>query len=128
MVDDALPPPPPPPPVGPPPAPTGATDDTTLATLSHAGQLFGGFVVPLIIYLIKKDESPFVADQAREALNFSITVVIAMVVSVPLIFVLVGILTMLATMVLAFVLPIVAAVAASRGEWYRYPLCIRLVR
>ena len=48
--------------------------------------------------------------------------------SIPLIFVLVGILTLLATMVLAFIFPIIAAVAANRGEWYRYPLCIRLVR
>ena len=114
--------------MGPPSAPMGATDDRTLATISHAGQLLGGVVVPLVIYLIKKDESPFVADQAKEALNFSITVVIASIVSIPLFFVLVGILTFLATMVLAFVLPIIAAVAANRGEWYRYPLCIRLVR
>ena len=114
--------------MGPPPAPPGATDDRTLATLSHAGQLLGGFLVPLIIYLVKKDESPFVADQAREALNFSITVTLASIVSIPLIFVLVGILTLLATVVLGFIFPIVAAVAANRGEWYRYPVCIRLVR
>ncbi|WP_436794756.1 DUF4870 domain-containing protein [Actinospongicola halichondriae] len=128
MADDELPPPPPPPPSwGPPPAPTGGTDDRTLATLAHAGQIVGGFVVPLIIYLIKKDESPFVADQAREALNFSITVVLAMFVSFLLMLVLIGFLLFFVVMAGTIIFPILGAVAANRGEYYRYPICIRLV-
>ncbi|MDZ7676594.1 MAG: DUF4870 domain-containing protein [Acidimicrobiales bacterium] len=98
-----------------------------MATLAHAGQLLGGFIVPLIIYLVKKDESPFVEDQAKEALNFSITITLASIVSFVLIFVLIGILLIVVVMVVAIVFPILGAVAASRGEYYRYPLCLRLV-
>lgn len=127
-MSDQTPPPPPPPPGSGNPAPaTGGTDDRTMATLAHAGQLLGGFVVPLVIYLVKKDESVFVEDQAKEALNFSITVTLAAIASVLLMIVLIGFLLILVVMVGAVVFPILGAVASNRGEYYRYPICIRLV-
>ncbi len=57
-----------------------ASDEKTIAILSHLLTLVAGFVAPLIIYLIKKDESSFVAYHAKESLNFQITVLIVIMV------------------------------------------------
>jgi uncharacterized Tic20 family protein len=74
-----------------------------------------------------KDRGRFVRSQALEALNFQITVLIAVVVSAALIFVLIGLFLLPIIGVAAFVLMILAAIAANRGEEYRYPLTLRLV-
>ena len=100
------------------------------------GSLVGGlsFLGPLIIYLVKKDEHPYIADQAREALNFNLSVLLYFVVggiaTFVLIFVLVGLLlipVLIAMGIAWLVLVIIAAVRANRGEAYRYPLTIRFV-
>ncbi len=103
------------------------SDDKTLAIIAHLLPFVAGFIGPLVLYLIKKDESPYVRHHAAEALNFQLTVMIAMIVSFILILVLVGILMIMVVGIGALVLSIVAAVAASRGEWYRYPMTIRFV-
>ena len=95
--------------------------------LAHLGGLLFGFLVPLIIYLIKKDESPYLKHHAAEALNFQITVFIALMVSVVLIFVIIGIFLFLAVIVASWVFGIIAAIAANKGEWYRYPMTIRMI-
>lgn len=91
-----------------------------------------GFLGPLIIYLVKRDESPFVADQAKEALNFYISVsIIAMVLFVLSLTVILIILTLPLMIVLgiaALVLSIIAAIRASNGELYRYPFTLRLIQ
>ncbi len=115
--------------------PNGTTaDERTMAMLAHLLGLVATFLGPLIIYLIKKDESRFVRDQAAEALNFAISVAIYsfayIIVSFILLFVIVGIFLFIALPFLALgviVLHIVAAVAANRGEYYRYPLTIRFI-
>jgi uncharacterized Tic20 family protein len=108
----------------------------TFAHLSAFAALVIGlpFVGPLVIYLVKKDDDPFVADQAREALNFNLSVFIYFVATFILMFVLIlviiGILlfpVLFAIGVAWIVLVIVAAVRASKGEAYRYPLTIRMV-
>jgi uncharacterized protein len=99
-----------------------------------AGTVVGlNFLGPLIIYLVKKDD-PFVADQAREALNFNLSVflyvVVGAIAAFVLTFILIGILLfpVLIGMVIAWlVLVIIAAVKANSGEAYRYPLTIRFV-
>jgi uncharacterized Tic20 family protein len=79
--------------------------------------------------MIKKDNSSaFVRHHTAEALNFQLTVIIAVLVSIPLILVLVGILLLITIPIAAIVLTIVAAVRANSGDWYRYPLTIRFVR
>jgi uncharacterized Tic20 family protein len=92
------------------------------------------FLGPLVIYLVKKDESPFVADQAREALNFNLSVLIyglALGIATFVLFiVLIGLLlipVLIALGIAWIVLTIVAAVKANNGEAYRYPLTIRMV-
>jgi uncharacterized protein len=99
-----------------------------------------GWVGPLIVWLIKRDEHPFTDHHAKEALNFQLTVLVAIVASVLLAIpaVIVGVLTLgigllligavvLAAVVAWFVFPIMAAIKASNGEGYRYPLTIRFV-
>lgn len=87
----------------------------------------GGVVAPLVIWLMKRDELPFVADQAREALNFQITVLIAGAVCGLLSFVLIGIPLLFALLIADLVFCILAAIKASEGVAYRYPFTLRLV-
>lgn len=98
-----------------------------MAMLIHVLIIFTGFVGPLIIWLIKKDESPFVDRHGRTALNFSITLTIAAFVSAILIIVLIGLLLLLAVMVIGIVFPIMAALKANNGEEYTYPLAIKFL-
>lgn len=107
---------------------TSTREERTAALIAHLSSLVGlGIIAPLVIYLLKKDESPFVADQAREALNFHITVVLALVASALLIVIVVGIFLLIAVAIGATVLSIVAAIKANDGERYRYPFTLRLV-
>lgn len=98
-----------------------------MAVLIHILLIFTGFVGPLIIWLIKKDQSPFVDRHGRTALNFAITLTIAAIISAVLILVLIGLLLLLVLMVVGLVLPIVAAVKAGRGEEYTYPFTIKFL-
>lgn len=98
-----------------------------MALLAHVLTLFTGFIGPLIIYLVARDDQPFIKHHAAEALNFQITVVIGYVISFVLMFVVIGFVTFAAIWVAAIVFAIIAAIAANRGEWYRYPVNIRLV-
>ncbi len=121
-----------------PPASSVASDTTTWAMAAHLtalAALFVGlpFIGPLIVYFAKK-ENPFVRRHAAEALNFNLSIMLYTVVlaiaTLVLLFVLVGILLIpLFILLLAgwIIFTIVAAVAASRGEEYRYPLTIRFV-
>jgi uncharacterized Tic20 family protein len=102
-------------------------EDTTWAVLSHLSFFAFGLIAPLVIYLVKKDESPFTRHHAAEALNFHITLMIAGIVSFVLIFVLIGLLLLAVVFIGGAVLAIVAALAAGRREMYRYPLTIRFV-
>jgi uncharacterized protein len=95
---------------------------THLIALSvFIGIPFGNVVGPLIIYLIKKDEFPFVADQGREVLNFQITWSLIFIASTILIFIGIGILMLIAFGIAWLVLVIVGTVNASNGISYRYP-------
>ena len=99
-----------------------------MAMLCHLLAIFTGFLGPLIIWLIKKDESSFVDDHGKEALNFQITVLIAMIVSGLLTFICIGFVLMLIVWIVDMIFCIIAAVKASHGEAYRYPLTLRFVK
>ncbi|MFC1635311.1 DUF4870 domain-containing protein [Planctomycetota bacterium] len=107
---------------------TISKDDTNMAMLCHILAIFTGFLGPLIIWLIKKDESPFVDRHGREALNFQLTVLIAWVASGLLAFVCIGFILMPVIGIVDLVFCILAAVKSSRGEEYRYPINIRFVK
>ena len=73
-----------------------SNDAKNMAMLCHLLAIFTGFVAPLIIWLIKKDDMPFVDDQGKEALNFQITVLISILVSSLLTFICIGFFLLLA--------------------------------
>jgi len=103
-------------------------DECNLAMLAHLLGVFTGFVGALALWLVKKDEGGFVAEQAKEALNFQITLAIAFIAGIALKIVVIGLFMIPFIFIANFVLSVVAAVAASKGKSYRYPLTLRLVR
>lgn len=86
-----------------------------------------GFIAPLVIWLIKKDEDPYVEYWAREALNFQLSLLIWIIIGVVTIIILVGIVILIAVGIGALVLAIIAGVKAASGEYWRYPLTIRFI-
>ncbi len=107
-------------------APKGS--DKIWSMLSHLSALLGvGFVLPLVVYLAMRHESEYVATNAREALNFHISVLIYALGCLPLVFLLIGIPLLIGLGLGSFVLAIIATIKASNGRCYRYPLTLRLV-
>ena len=110
------------------PAGTVSENDRILAILTHILTFFFGFLVPLVIYLVKKDESPFVREHAKESLNFQLTMLIAYIVSFILVFVIIGILMLVVVGIAHLVLVIVATIRAADNQIYRYPFSIKFVK
>jgi uncharacterized Tic20 family protein len=106
---------------------TPNANDKNIVVLTHLGGAIFSFIPALVVWLLKKDESEYIGEQAREALNFQVTVIIAHVISWILMFILIGFFLMAAVWVANIVLCIMAAVAASKGEPYRYPFALRLI-
>jgi uncharacterized protein len=102
-------------------------DDRTMAMLCHLTGAFFTIFVPLIIWLIKKDQSKFVDDQGKEAVNFHITLMIGHLIGGVTICFTFGLLNML-LYVLGAVFGIIGCMAAQKGEVYRYPFAIRLIQ
>ncbi len=95
---------------------------------AHVLAMVSLFFGPLLVLLIKGNESKWVKSQAIEALNFSITLTIGYVISVPLTFLVVGFCMMIALGLMGVVLHVVAGVKAFQGEVYRYPFALRLIK
>ncbi|HZV23371.1 MAG TPA: DUF4870 domain-containing protein [Luteimonas sp.] len=132
------------------PAPAGvdngiSAEERQWAMFAHLSALAGGlltsaiggwgfFIGPLVIWLMKKDTMPFVADQAKEALNFNITVsgIFVILLILSLLTLGIGFLVtapiMLIIGIAALVFIIIAAMKANQGIAYRYPLTLRLVK
>jgi uncharacterized Tic20 family protein len=111
-----------------PPVPVTDSDGKIWAVLAHLSAFIGlPFILPLIIYLVKRGESAFVAENAREAINFHITLFLATMVCVILIFFVIGFFLLFALGLASFILSILAAIRASEGGVYRYPVCLRLI-
>ena len=89
---------------------------------------FGNIVGPLIVWAIKKDEMPLVNDQGKEALNFQITMTVALIVAGLSVFVLIGFVLFPLVYLFDLIMTIIAAIKANEGVAYRYPLSIRLVK
>jgi uncharacterized Tic20 family protein len=110
------------------PVPESTKEERTMAMLCHLLALFTGFIGPLVIWLIKKDELPLVDDQGKEALNFQITVLLAMAVSGVLMCIVVGVFLAIAVGIVDVVYIIIACVKVNEGQRYRYPFCLRLIK
>ena len=108
-------------------------DERTWGMLAHLsgllGMMVGGlcFLGPLIVWLVKKDQSPFVADQAKEALNFQIAVFIALIVCGLSAMICVGFILLPIVIIGAIVYSILGGMEANKGVTYRYPYTIRLI-
>lgn len=113
---------------GPVPSIPSTSEERTMGMLSHLLGIFTGFLGPLIIWLIKKDQSAFVADQGKEALNFQITMLIVWIGGVVLSIIYIGLLIMLAAFACSVIFGIMGTMAANRGEVYRYPFALRLIK
>ena len=131
----------------PPPVPTGtpSKEERQWAMFAHLSALAGGlltsaiggwgfFIGPLVIWLMKKDTMPFVDDQAKEALNFNITISAIFLALWILTFVTLGIGALLTLPLMAIVgiaalvFIVIAAIKSSDGVAYRYPFAIRMVK
>ena len=88
----------------------------------------GNIIAPLVIWLIKRAESPFIDDQGKEALNFQISMIIYAVISWILVTIFIGYLLLFAVGIFDIVMVIMAALKANEGERFRYPLCIRFIK
>lgn len=108
--------------------PEVSADDRNMAMLCHLLGIFTGFVGPLIVWLVKKDSSPFVDAHGKQALNFQLSVLIYSFVCALLAVLCVGVILMMGLIIAALVLEIIACLHASRGEVYEYPLAIRFIR
>jgi uncharacterized Tic20 family protein len=116
----------------PPPMSAGAAsqEDKTLALLMHLSGIILSFIVPLVIWLTNKDKSDkaFLNDQAKEALNFQVTIAIAWVIAATLSFILIGFLLYPVILIFNLIFCILAGVKANEGVAYRYPFALRLIK
>lgn len=106
---------------------TPTSEERMMAILSHILCLVFvvGLIAPLIIYLIKKDQSPFIAAHAKESLNFQITV---MIIAFILIITIIGLFFLWILGIISTILIIIATIRASENKLYRYPFTLRLIK
>jgi uncharacterized Tic20 family protein len=111
--------------IGPPPD----KEAINLGMLCHLLGIFTGFLGPLIIWLLKKDSSPFVDDQGKESLNFQIAALIVCLACIPLNFLFcIGSILILVVQITRIVFGIIASMKANEGIAYRYPVTFRLIK
>ena len=109
-------------------------DERTWGMLCHfsafSGFIFpiGNILAPLIIWLIKKDDMPFVEDQGKEVLNFQISLIIYFIISGFLCIIFIGIPIVIGLAIFGFIITIIAAISANDGAPYRYQITLRLIK
>ena len=106
---------------------TADQDAKNIAVLTWVGTIFFGFIPSLIVYLVKQDDA-YVKDQSKEALNWSITVFIAMFGAGILSMVLIGLLLIPIIMLCSLIFCIMGAVSCSSGKAFRVPFALRLIK
>lgn len=105
-----------------------SSDERLFAVFAHIGTIISSFLIPLIIWLVKKDESKFIDHHGKEALNFQITMFIGYVIGFILLSVVIGIFVIFACWILSLVCAIIAAIKANEGQPYRYPISWRIIK
>ena len=106
---------------------TDNKDERMWASFCHLSGIVFGFLGPLVLWLIKKDQYPLVNDQGKEALNFQINILVYLVISVVLIAFCVGFVLLPAVVIYAVVMAIIATIKANQGIQYRYPMTVRVI-
>jgi uncharacterized Tic20 family protein len=108
--------------------PIPTQDEKNLGLIMHVMSLVGfSLIGPLIVWLVKKDESPFINAQGRELLNFQLSFLIYTIACLPLCFVLIGIPLLIVVGIAAFILTIIGLVKATEGKIYRFPVTIKML-
>jgi hypothetical protein len=114
--------------------PISEAEERKWAMFAHIGTFssmfvpLGNIIAPIVIWQIKKHESDFVVEQAKESLNFQITLMIYALISFLLVFIIIGFFMIFALILFSLIIVIVAGVKANEGEHYRYPMTLRLVK
>lgn len=115
--------------------PQPSKDEQNWAMICHLSALsgfvipFGSLIGPLVVWQIKKDAMPLVDQHGKEALNFQITVAIALLICFVLIFVVIGLFLVPVVAIAALVMTIIAGVKVSNGALdYKYPFALRLIK
>jgi uncharacterized Tic20 family protein len=116
-------------------------DDTTWALFSYIGMIIAGFVAPLVIYFVKRNQSAFIRHHAAQALNYTITVILHMLIAVAIVLPIVALTSEPVWFVLLipvflfhtigqYVFIILGTIRSSRGEMYTFPswTCWRMIR
>jgi uncharacterized Tic20 family protein len=106
-------------------------EDRQLLLFTHLSQLlnlitgFGGFIVPLVIWLTQKDKVEHMDQQGKDILNFQLTMIILSIISIPLMLIIVGFITLAIVALLTLIFPIINAIKANNGEPTHYPFSIK---
>ncbi|ANZ34511.1 DUF4870 domain-containing protein [Staphylococcus carnosus] len=103
-------------------------DDRTMAMVMWILSLFTSFIGPLIIWLMKKDESPFINQQGKNYLNYAISYAIYGVVSYILTLIIIGIIPLIAISIASIVYTIMAIIAVNKGEDYVVPFSLPIIK
>lgn len=103
--------------------------ERTYATFVHLSAIIGNvltvgipglsLIAPLVMWQVRKKDSPFLDDHGREAVNFQITLLLISIASFGILYI--------PAAIFGLVVNIIAAVSASKGEFYRYPMCLRII-
>lgn len=104
-----------------------SSDEKTMGMLCHLSGLFTIFG-PLIIWLIKKDESKFIDENGKQALNFQISIFIYSIIASILIVILIGIPLLIAIGIFDLIMIIIASIKAADGQVFQYPLSIQILK
>lgn len=107
--------------------PLTQAEDRQWASFAHLGGILG-FLPALIIWLVFKDRGEFTNQQAKEALNFQLTIVIAYIVGTVLTVIFIGALITMAAWAVSLIFSIIAFTQAKEGVAYRYPVIIRMIK
>ena len=118
----------------PPPAPISSADVRTWNVLCHASALLGFFfpwaghiIAPLIVWLVKRGDSPEIDAHGKESINFQLSMLVYSVISAILCLILIGFVLLAILHIVNVVLVIIASIRASEGKFYHYPITIRFL-
>jgi uncharacterized Tic20 family protein len=112
---------------------SGSSDDRTWGALAHLSALlgiiipFGHLIGPLAVWLFKRNDSEVVGAEAKEALNFQITITIALILCIPAMFIGIGGVLFIVFLIADLIFIIKAAIHASKGDEYSYPWAVRMI-
>lgn len=109
-------------------------EQRTWAMLCHLSALagfiipMGSIIGPLIVWLVKKDEMPLVAEHGRKSLNFQITMLIAYIVCFILMFAVIGVILLPIVAIFSFIMVVIGAIKTNDGKEFNYPFSLNLIK